>query len=180
MKKKDYLHFSSEDEDNGSDKSYVSSDKDEMESFYSLKTLLRFFYYLIHIVPSEEYSQHNEDVYKYINVLSMIGKLNDDDKVIWYWDNNAIFQYSEEDIQYILELIEKQTFEIYNRKTINVYEKDKYDTQERLEEFYILFINKKLKKEHYENLYFDCVNTNKSEKYIDKIYSNCILELFNK
>jgi hypothetical protein len=110
----------------------------------------------------------------------MIGKLNDDDKVIWYWDNNAIFQYSEEDIQHILKLIEKQTFEIYNRKTINVYEKDKYDTQERLEEFYILFINKKLKKEHYENLYFDCVNINQSEKYIDKIYSNCILELFNK
>ena len=45
MKKNDYLHFSSEDEDNESVESYVSSIKEENRE--SLQSLIRFFYYLV-------------------------------------------------------------------------------------------------------------------------------------
>ena len=176
MKKNNYLHFSSEDEDNGSVESYASSIKED--NIDTLYLLIRFFYYLIHIVPPDQH--HGNDIDNYITVLNKVSKLDDNNKVIWFWENKELFQYSEENIQLIYELIEKYTFDIYNRKTIEIEEKDYYDTQEILNEFYILFKYKKITQYQKDNVYLCCLNSKNSDNYKDKVYTNYILELFYK
>ena len=176
MKKNDYLHFSSEDEDNESVESYVSSIKEENRE--SLQSLIRFFYYLVHIVPPDKYQ--NNDIYNYSVVINKLGTLDANHKVIWYWEHKEAFQYSEENIQSIIESIEAHTFEIYNRKLIEIKEKDNYDTQELLNEFYIYFKHQQVTQEQKDNIYCYCVNTKNLNKYKDKVYTNYILELFHK
>ena len=68
MKKNNYIHFSSEDEDNGSVESYTSSIKED--NIDTLYLLIRFFYYLIHIVPPDQ--DHGNDIDNYITVLNKV------------------------------------------------------------------------------------------------------------
>lgn len=175
MKKNDYLHFSSEDEDNESVETYVSSIKEDNQD--TMISSIRFYFYLLHIIPPDEY--HNKNIDDYLIVLFKLSRVKNN-KIIWYWEDSSLFNYSDKDIECIIELIENKTFYIYNRKNIKIYEKSEYDTQDFLNCFYVHFMNKSITQEYRNNIYKDCVNISTDDKYKDKVYTNYILELYRK
>lgn len=199
----DYL-YDSEEDDNGSVKTYqtIASDDDDdslstettehnleiddgpnsTSLINKLETATQLAYYLNHLCRPKKWIDNAEGfIYSYIHFISILGKVIKDD-VIWIWEFPDSFSYNVEYLNRVLQDINDYIDTIYKSYECDIVQASHYDTMEMVNNFYI-----KLKHYKYDipdiasmkdNLRNCLKMVSPNTCYKDLIYSNHIFKAF--